>query len=172
MENSQTNLFCEPSIALAHPSAPSCSEGIYYGKLKFTYQNNKRFRKIKISSSRDIFSFLKSIWPFDIEVRERFYVLFLDRSNCVIGYEELSSGGVTGTIVDPKLIFQKALLTPGMTSVVLSHNHPSGNLNPSREDIAITEKIKSGCILLDIVLMDHFIITKNSYYGFADAGAL
>jgi len=88
-----------------------------------------------------------------------------------MGYYLLSMGGIAGTVVDPKLVFQCALLSCA-ESIILCHNHPSTNLTPSEADHAITKKIAKAGKLLDITLLDHIIITENSYYSFADHGNL
>lgn len=102
---------------------------------------------------------------------EKFAVLCLNRSNKILHIEFVSSGGVTGTIVDPKVIFKIALqyLT---SNLIIAHNHPSGNLNPSSADKKITEKLQAGASLLDIKLTDHIIIADRKYFSFADQGLL
>jgi DNA repair protein RadC len=102
---------------------------------------------------------------------EKFVILCLSRSNKLLHIEIVSSGGVTGTVVDPKIIFKTALqyLT---SNLIIAHNHPSGNLNPSKADKTITEKIKDGAKLLDMALADHIIIADNKYFSFADKGLL
>jgi DNA repair protein RadC len=102
---------------------------------------------------------------------EQFWVLLLNRANQVVAKRMISTGGVAGTVVDVKMVFQPAieLLASG---IILCHNHPSGNLQPSQADIDITRKIKRGATDLDIVLLDHIIISANGYYSFADEGAL
>ncbi len=104
-----------------------------------------------------------------LEFVEQFKVLLLNRSNRVLGIYEVSSGGITGTIVDPKLIFIAALKSCA-TSIILAHNHPSGNLKPSKDDISITRKIENAGKLLDIAVVDHLIITNEGYISFANEG--
>ncbi len=98
---------------------------------------------------------------------EEFWVIFLNRSNLVIGIECISRGGISGTVVDVRLILKPAIecLASG---IVLAHNHPSGNLQPSHEDIALTKKIKEGAKLMNIILQDHIIVADNSFFSFAD----
>jgi DNA repair protein RadC len=102
---------------------------------------------------------------------EQFWVLLLNRSNQVMAKRMISAGGVAGTVVDAKMVFQPAieLLASG---IILCHNHPSGNLQPSQADIDITRKIKRSATDLDIVLLDHIIISASGYYSFADEGAI
>ena len=106
--------------------------------------------------------------PYLIDLNhEEFWVIYLSRANRILKKERISKGGISGTIVDSKLIMKKALLLLA-SSIVLVHNHPSGNRNPSEQDKNVTEKIKSACKLLEINLIDHIIIAGNSYYSFAD----
>jgi DNA repair protein RadC len=128
-------------------------------------------RGVKVTSSSDIYKFLRSKMDSHIEHCERFYAIYLNRANSVQGIYQVSSGGVAGTVADPKLILQAALLL-NSSSIIISHNHPSGNLKPSGADIALTKKFKSSCDLMDIVLLDHLIVTEDSYYSFADEGLI
>ena len=98
-------------------------------------------------------------------------VLFLNNSTRTLGFRVASIGGITGTIVDVRLVLRDALLTQS-TSIILVNNHPSGNLKPSREDLSITEKVKRASNLMDIKLLDHLILTEDTFYSFADFGKL
>ena len=111
------------------------------------------------------------IWEDYIDLRERFVVIYLNRNNNVIGYYNVSSGGIYSTVVDPKLIFTTALLT-GATGIILAHNHPSGNLKPSSTDIKITNNAIESGKLLSINILDHLIITSKGYYSFTDEGLI
>lgn len=102
---------------------------------------------------------------------EEFWVLLLDRGMRLMGKRKVSSGGIHGTVADPKLIFREAL-EHGASCIVVAHNHPSGQLRPSEEDIRLTRKLVEGGRLLDILVQDHLIITTESYYSFADNGQL
>lgn len=106
----------------------------------------------------------------DIE-REEFWAIYLNQSNKVIHKERLSAGGLTGTLVDVRLIMKGALLC-NATGIIVSHNHPSGNEKPSKEDHLITEQIKKAADTLNIRLIDHVIITSNTYYSYVDNGML
>jgi DNA repair protein RadC len=125
--------------------------------------------KTKITSSKSAYSLLKSKLS-DLP-HEEFWVIFMNRSNSVIKTECISKGGVSGTVVDIRLVLKPAIesLTSG---IILAHNHPSGNLKPSQEDIQLTKKIKEAAKLLDIVLQDHLIIGDQAYYSFADEGII
>jgi DNA repair protein RadC len=102
---------------------------------------------------------------------EEFWLLLLNRANMVIKKEMISRGGVTGTVVDARVIFKSALENRA-SSIIMAHNHPSGNLKPSEEDIRITKKIKEAGKLMEISLIDHLIITDSGYYSFGDEGML
>lgn len=127
----------------------------------------------KVTTSLDAFKLFKQHWDKNkIEFIEQFKVLFLNRANKVLGIFELSTGGVTGTIADPKLIFMAALKL-NACNIILCHNHPSGNLKPSSADEQLTQKIKEAGKYLDLPVIDHLIISgEDSYYSFADEGLL
>jgi len=126
----------------------------------------------KITSSKDAYNILIHCWNENkLDLQEQFKVLFLNRANKVLGVFEVSTGGITGTVADPRLIFAAALKM-NACSLVLSHNHPSGNLKPSRQDEELTLKIKQAGELLDIKVLDHIIVTGEAYYSFADEGLL
>ncbi|UBM58237.1 JAB domain-containing protein [Marinilongibacter aquaticus] len=144
-------------------------------KLKFELKYKERVKQemlFTLKTSEDCVKAFRALFhPKNMEWYEEAYVLCVNRNNKVIGGFKLSSGGTSGTIIDPKLIFSQALKLP-ISGIVIAHNHPSGNLNPSRADRDITKKVKKGGELLDIVLLDHIIITSESYYSFADNNEL
>ena len=129
------------------------------------------FEKVKIVSSKDAFNVIKQFYFDDIDIFESFFILCLNRNNQTIAYAKISQGGVNGTVVDIKLIAKYAIdcLASG---VILAHNHPSGNLKPSNEDLAITKKVKEGLKILDIQVLDHLILTSQGYLSFGDEGIL
>jgi DNA repair protein RadC len=126
--------------------------------------------RIKVTGSEDVYRACSLFWPSYDHV-EYFYILLLNRNNQILGAHQISKGGFTGTVVDVRVIFQVALKTCS-TSIVAIHNHPSGNLTPSDADHQITMKIKDAGKLLDIHLVDHLIITSESYRSMADEGLL
>ncbi len=126
-------------------------------------------KKEVIKSSRDIADYLRA--KLGHKSKEVFGVLFLNRSNKVIAFEHMSEGGITGTVVDIRVILKKALLHESV-SMVICHNHPSGNLDPSTADELITKKIKEASLLLNIRLLDHIIVSNEGHYSFADHGKL
>ncbi len=140
-------------------------ELIYKSKVKAS-------ERPKITSSKDAYNILIQSWDENkIEFVEQFKVLFLNKANKVLGIYEVSTGGISGTVADPRVIFVAALKS-NCSGIIICHNHPSGNLKPSRQDEALTEKIKKAGELLDIKLLDHVIVTNESYYSFADEGLL
>ncbi len=125
-----------------------------------------------INSSSDAASIFRQLWEEEkLELLEQFKVLFLNRANKVTSLYNLSSGGVTGTVADPKLIFTAALKV-NATALILAHNHPSGTLKPSRADEELTQKIKGAGQFLDIKVLDHIILSAEGYFSFADEGLL
>ncbi len=129
------------------------------------------FEKVKIISSNDAFKVIKQFYFDDIDIFESFFILCLNRNNQTIAYAKISQGGLAGTVVDIKLIAKYAIdcLASG---VILAHNHPSGDLKPSNEDLAITKRIKEGLKILDISVLDHLILTSQGYLSFGDEGIL
>lgn len=126
------------------------------------------FPEKQIKSSFESAEFIKQFFNDDIEIFESSFILLLNQSNKTIGYAKISQGGITGTVVDPRLVAKYAVESLA-TAVILAHNHPSGNLTPSAMDINLTTKVLNGLAFLDIKLLDHLILTKESYYSFADA---
>jgi DNA repair protein RadC len=125
-----------------------------------------------IEKSSDAANILRVLWEDGkLELVEQFKVLFLNRANKVIGLFNVSSGGITGTVADPRIIFTAALKLNAV-GILLCHNHPSGNLKPSRADEELTQKMKGAGAFLDIKILDHIILTAEEYYSFADEGLL
>ncbi len=132
----------------------------------------KPSQRPKITSSVDAYEILQKIWNRDkIELVEEFKVLLLNRSNKVLGVLDASSGGITGTVADPRIILTAAIKANAV-GIVLSHNHPSGSVKPSRADEELTVKIREAARFLDMTVLDHIIITSEGYYSFADEGLL
>ena len=132
----------------------------------------KPSQRPKITTSVDAYEILQKIWNRDkIELVEEFKVLLLNRSNKVLGVLDASSGGITGTVADPRIILTAAIKANAV-GIVLSHNHPSGSVKPSRADEELTVKIREAARFLDMTVLDHIIITSEGYYSFADEGLL
>lgn len=126
-----------------------------------------------LQSSRDTFEVLQMMYDDNtFQWAEQMVMICLNRANKVIGYYKLSSGGTTGTVCDPKIVFTTALNCAGTTSIIISHNHPSGNLTPSNADDVVTEKLKKAGDFLDIKILDHIIVTDDGYYSYADEGRI
>jgi len=141
-------------------------------EIKITYKNTvKASDRLKITSSQTCFAILRNTWGDEIEYVESFRVILLNRANQMLGVTKISEGGTSGCIVDPKRIFQTALKA-NASSIILSHNHPSSNLQPSEADKMITKKVKDAGILLEISVVDHLILTNDDYFSFADNGLL
>jgi DNA repair protein RadC len=124
----------------------------------------------KIAGSRDCYDLVLPLWD-DLEYCESFACLLMNRANRVLGIALVSKGGVSGTVADPKIIFQHALKA-NASCIILLHNHPSGNTNPSEADIHLTKKLVEGGKLLDLAVLDHLIVTTDGYYSFADEGLI
>ncbi len=126
--------------------------------------------KPQVACSRDAFN---AIAPLLMDLpHEEFWILLLNRANRVLGREQVSQGGVAGTVVDAKIVFRTAIEGRGTTSIILCHNHPSGNLNPSQADIDLTRKLKKAGEVVDVLVVDHLIIGEGGYYSFADEGLI
>lgn len=140
-------------------------------EIKVMYSTNQD-EKVKITNSQNAYKVSLNSWDMNIiELQEEFKILLLNRNNEVLGIYVLSRGGTTATIVDVKLLFSVALKS-NTHSIILVHNHPSGNLTPSTSDKDLTSKIKSAGKYLDISILDHLIISRINYYSFADNGIL
>ena len=142
-------------------------------EVELTYKTKvKASQRPQINSSSDAYSLFKQVWEEGkIELVEQFKVLLLNRANKVLGLVNVSSGGVSGTVADPKIIFVAALKA-NACALIICHNHPSGNLRPSRADEELTIKIKNAGSFLDIRLLDHLVLSSEGYLSFADEGLL
>lgn len=140
-------------------------------EIKVSYTNHNPDR-IKVTNSQILFELIIRQWDLSIiEFQEEVKLILLNRANIVIGIYEMSKGGISGSVVDNRIILAVALKC-NATSIVLIHNHPSGNLNPSEQDKMITKKLKNACEVLDLTLLDHLIITKETYFSFSDNGII
>lgn len=132
-------------------------------------RGEEALEKKKITSSASVFELMQPVLG-DLP-HEEFWIIYLNNSNKIIKKNQLSKGGITGTLVDVRLVLKEALEV-GATSLVLVHNHPSGALKPSQADIKITQKLKHAAESLDIKVLDHLIITEKAYFSFADDNLL
>jgi len=141
-------------------------------EIEIFYRNKVRHSDMeKVCGSRDTYEVLQRIWSPKIDHVEEFMVLCLNRANRILGWAKISQGGLSGTVADPKVIFQVAIKS-NACSIILAHNHPSGNLTPSEADINLTRKLKEAGTLLDLPVLDHLIVSSEGYYSFADEGLL
>lgn len=132
-------------------------------------RGEEALEKVKITSSSSVFEVLQPVIG-ELD-HEEFWILYLNNSNKIIEQFQISKGGITGTLVDVRITLRKALEL-GAVSLILAHNHPSGNLNPSEADKQLTRKLKIAAESLDIKILDHIIVTEKSYFSFADEGLL
>jgi DNA repair protein RadC len=140
-------------------------------EIKATYKTVNDVNNACIQSSKDVANYFRRIFPVELNEREAMIVLYLNNSNTTVGFSTAGIGGITSTAVDVRLILRDALLT-GSTSIILCHNHPSQSLKPSQADLNLTKKVKKAGQVMDIKVLDHLILTEDSYYSFADEGKL
>lgn len=140
-------------------------------EIKISYNPNFT-ENYRIENSKQTYELMLNGWDENtLQMQEEVKLLLLNRNNRVLGVFQLAKGGLTGCVVDVRIILSIALKTLA-TGLILVHNHPSGNLKPSKADLDITKKLKNSCDLLDISLLDHLIITKQDYFSFAENGLL
>ena len=142
-------------------------------EVEIVYRNTTPYQdRIQIKSSATAYEILLATWSMNrMEMVEQFKILLLDQHNNCLGFSDIATGGTSSCLADPKVIFATAL-TAKAASLILAHNHPSGNLTPSEADKSLTRKLKDGGKLLDIAVLDHLIITPRNYLSFADDGLM
>lgn len=142
-------------------------------EIKVSYRTGKKTEEMKhVNRSKDVYEILTGIYsPDDIERIEEFVVLYFNYGAMMLGWAKICQGSISGCVVDPKNVFQIALKA-NASGIILAHNHPSGNLEPSESDKRLTKKLVEGGKLLDIVVLDHLIISKEGYYSFSDEGEI
>ena len=139
-------------------------------EVKLSY--NRQSSGLIISRSSDAYDILMKYWDMDsIDHCEWFVVVLLSQRNEVQGIFKVSEGGISGTLVDVRKVFQAALLS-NASSILIAHNHPSGNLRPSQQDQLITKRIKDAGEVLQVKLLDHLIVTSETYYSMMDEGMI
>jgi len=141
--------------------------------IEITYTPKLRISQLpRVTDSYEAYQLLYERWDKGkLQFIEQFKMLLLNRSNRVLGIYTVSHGGIAGTVVDPRLIFIAALKSCA-TSIILAHNHPSGNMKPSNDDLIITRKLQEAGKLLDIPVLDHLIITSEGYTSLNNEGYL
>ena len=141
------------------------------GEVELTYKSTSKARS-KIYSSENAYKVLLPTYKEGtICYKEYFKVLFLNQASQILGYTLISEGGITDTTVDVRVILQAALLTNSV-AIILAHNHPSGSMKPSRQDMEITKQVRDAARFMRITVTDHLILTDEGYYSFADEGQL
>lgn len=125
----------------------------------------------RILSTDDATNFIRQFYSDDIEVFESSFILLLNQSNTTIGYAKISQGGITGTVIDIRIVLKYAIESLA-TGIIICHNHPSGNIDPSEQDRLLTRKLNEAVKLFDIRLLDHIILTKDNSYSFTENNQL
>ena len=140
-------------------------------EISISYSTNVRaMDRVKVVTSQAAFEIFSAVWP-SFEHIEYAYVMLLNRSNRLLGVKQLSMGGISGTVIDPKIVFQTALKA-NASCIILAHNHPSGEIVPSEQDNSLTAKLKSAGEFLDLPLLDHLILTQDKYFSYKDEGRI
>jgi DNA repair protein RadC len=149
---------------------------VTFTRKKYVYESKAVYKKteiekVKLTCSRETYNVLQKLYQADPDTlqHEAVYLLCLDRANNVCVSKQISKGGFSSCIMDIKSIFKEVLLS-GLSGMIISHNHPSGNLKPSTQDNNVTEKLKAAAKTLDISFLDHIIYTENGYFSYADEG--
>jgi len=141
-------------------------------EIEISYRNDVDYEDIdKISSSAGAADYFRKVWSDRMDHIEEFMLICLNRANRALGWAVISRGGMSGTVADPKVIFQIALKTSA-SSVIIGHNHPSGNLMPSESDVRLTQKLTKAGKAMDLPILDHIILTRKGHFSFADEGIL
>lgn len=141
-------------------------------EIEINYKSKVKVSELaKIVNSKDAEKYFRSVWSDKMDYIEESFILLLNRANKALGYTRISIGGTSGTVVDLKMIFQVALKA-NAHSFLLAHNHPSHNLNPSDQDIKLTQELSAAGKIMNIALLDHIIMTGEGYYSFADEGRM
>ncbi len=145
------------------------------GECTISYKPEKKSMLGQIRCAREAVEYLQPMYEEELNHVEKFMIIHLSRSNRIIGHSTISIGGVAGTVVDAKVVFQKLLKT-NASAFIACHNHPSGNTNPSQSDIDITKRMKEAGDMLELPLIDHIILAENEngqvFYSFADEGRI
>lgn len=142
-------------------------------EVELVYRNKVKARyRPKVTSSKEAYRLFRQNWDdCKINLLEQFKILLMDRGNRCLGIADISQGGVTGTVVDPKIVFATALKARAC-AIILGHNHPSESLQPSQADIQLTKRLVQAGQCLDLHVLDHLIVTHDEYYSMADEGLL
>ena len=143
----------------------------FLAEVQITYSNPvKSVDRFKVVGSQSVASALREFWP-SYDHIEFMYMIMLNRQNQILGYHQVSKGGITGTIIDLRVIYQVALKA-NASAIIIAHNHPSGNLEPSETDKKVSREVKDAGKILNITLLDHIILTTDGFHSMADDGQL
>lgn len=134
-------------------------------------REKQEFYRAKIGSSRDSADYCRQFFKDDLDLFESFFIVMLNNANNTIGFAKISQGGIAGTLVDVRIVVKYAVDSM-CTGMIVCHNHPSGSLNPSQADKSLTKKLQGALQLFDVKLLDHIILTEDSYTSFADENLL
>lgn len=142
-------------------------------EVELIYKNKRPYNeRLAVRSSKDAFQLLRAAWDLNkMDLQEQFKILLLDTANRCLGISNISTGGIAGCIIDPRLVFSTALKAKA-SSLILAHNHPSGNLTPSTSDVRLTERLIEGGKILEIAVSDHIIMTTGAYCSLSDDGLI
>ncbi|RRA99226.1 DNA repair protein [Larkinella rosea] len=142
-------------------------------EIEISYRNKIPYQeRIPVTHSATAYRILRATWDeTKLELLEQFKILLLDRQNHCLAISDIATGGMAACIVDPKVVFVTALKA-NAAGIILAHNHPSANLQPSPQDLALTRKLFLSGKLLDIAVLDHLIVTDRGYYSFVDEGCM
>jgi DNA repair protein RadC len=162
--------MAKPTVIMEHISTAAW---LNVAEIEITYRTKvKACDRPIVRQSSDAYQLFEHSWNENqIRLIEEFKIMLLNRANKVLGIVSISTGGMTGTVADPRLIFAAALKC-GACGIMLCHNHPSENLKPSQADIDLTQKLVNGAKLLDIRILDHLVISPEGYFSFCDEGLL
>lgn len=141
-------------------------------EVKITYMNETpKSERVKIGDAKAVYDVLKPYYDENMDYKEMSYAVYLNRENEILAVKKISEGGVSATVIDPKIVFQGALKL-NASALIISHNHPSGNLKPSSADIKLTKDLMQGGKYLSIEVLDHLIITSDGYLSFINEGII
>lgn len=135
------------------------------------FKTDTKFFEMQVKQVKDAYDYAKQLYECDLQIYETMYCLFLNNANTIIAHAKIGNGGINCTIIDNRILFKYAIDCLA-TGIILVHNHPSGKLEPSKQDLEATKKIIEIGTFLQIVVLDHLIISKQGYYSFAENGTL
>ena len=146
-------------------------DNLSFPQITVSYKDADSSRRTLIRSSKDSYNILRSIYEDCMQHHEECWAMFLNNSGKMLGISCISKSGINAALVDIRIILQTALVSHA-TSIILSHNHPSGNIVATNADSCLTSRLKKACDILDIRLLDHIILTEDSYLSYSDEGML